>query len=249
MLSLESPRWAELRHAYGPAADVPGMLKSLVSGDARQALDDLHGVVAHQGSATTSAYAAVPHVVAAAEALSVSDSLEHLHFVGVVASAVAPPQIPDDLRAAYHAALERGLALAVEGLDSRDTYEDAVAALQTVAALSGKPRAARRLVSLLNEAAELFCPSCNTHLEMDLAARPATLARHNISFGGASSLVVPWTVNAGLSRNADLAWMDEFVVRLGGHQGRLEAELAMLGGTGPCPNCGARIDIYEAWQA
>jgi hypothetical protein len=32
MLSLDSPRWSELEHAYGAASDIPSLLRQLTNG-------------------------------------------------------------------------------------------------------------------------------------------------------------------------------------------------------------------------
>ena len=60
--TLDDVPWADLAHAYGPAADVPGQLRGLASPDAKvrdAALDRLYGNVFHQGTR----FAASPHVV------------------------------------------------------------------------------------------------------------------------------------------------------------------------------------------
>ncbi|NRQ34146.1 hypothetical protein HII36_20155 [Nonomuraea sp. NN258] len=59
--------WASLNHAYGPATDVPGRLRDLVSGDGevrRAALVDLYGNVLHQGSVYDATLACVPFLLA-----------------------------------------------------------------------------------------------------------------------------------------------------------------------------------------
>ncbi|MFC4120443.1 hypothetical protein [Nonomuraea zeae] len=53
LAGLESIGWAELHHAYGPAVDVPGQLRSLLSADAGArgwARHQLWGNVYHQGT-------------------------------------------------------------------------------------------------------------------------------------------------------------------------------------------------------
>lgn len=50
---LEAVPWAELHHAYGSAADVPGQLRALLSADAQvrhQAYHQLYGNIYHQGT-------------------------------------------------------------------------------------------------------------------------------------------------------------------------------------------------------
>ncbi len=45
--------WGDLSHAYGPAEDVPGLLRAIASGDAKAADDAVHelfGNIWHQGT-------------------------------------------------------------------------------------------------------------------------------------------------------------------------------------------------------
>ncbi|MFI9757184.1 HEAT repeat domain-containing protein [Streptomyces sp. NPDC051963] len=59
--------WAALRHAYGSAEDVPGMLRGLASADRAErdtALDGMYGAVHHQGDVYDSTLACVPFLFA-----------------------------------------------------------------------------------------------------------------------------------------------------------------------------------------
>jgi hypothetical protein len=53
LAGLEEIDWAGLRHAYGPAGDVPGLLRALASGSPAErshAVQKLYGNIFHQGS-------------------------------------------------------------------------------------------------------------------------------------------------------------------------------------------------------
>lgn len=69
MLSLDDPRWRELRHAYGNAADVPDLLRALaLSTGPKEGYRDepwfsLWSSLCHQGDVYTASYIAVPHIV------------------------------------------------------------------------------------------------------------------------------------------------------------------------------------------
>jgi hypothetical protein len=52
--------WPELRHAYGSAEDVPGLLDQLGPDQRTQAWDDLWSRICHQGTVYSASYAALP---------------------------------------------------------------------------------------------------------------------------------------------------------------------------------------------
>ncbi|MFF8423453.1 hypothetical protein [Streptomyces sp. NPDC015680] len=63
---LDQAPWAELRHAYGPATDVPEQLRALVCGDGEhrtQAWDRMWSALYHQGSVYEATLHAVPFLL------------------------------------------------------------------------------------------------------------------------------------------------------------------------------------------
>ncbi|MDN3025800.1 HEAT repeat domain-containing protein [Streptomyces sp. S.PB5] len=73
---IDEVDWASLRHAYGSAADVPGLLRGLASTDAAEreiALDGMYGAVHHQGDVYDSTLACVPFLLAIAGREEVPD--------------------------------------------------------------------------------------------------------------------------------------------------------------------------------
>ncbi|MCF3102036.1 hypothetical protein IPZ58_10610 [Streptomyces roseoverticillatus] len=62
---IDDIHWAALEHAYGPADDVPGLLRAAGSADARvrdEALEELYSSLCHQGAVYPATAAAVPFV-------------------------------------------------------------------------------------------------------------------------------------------------------------------------------------------
>ncbi|PWI20162.1 PBS lyase [Streptomyces sp. Act143] len=67
---IDEVDWASMRHAYGSAEDVPGLLRGLASADPAEreiALDGMYGAVHHQGDVYDSTLACVPFLFALAE--------------------------------------------------------------------------------------------------------------------------------------------------------------------------------------
>ncbi|MFJ9725733.1 HEAT repeat domain-containing protein [Streptomyces sp. NPDC101209] len=64
---IDEVDWASLRHAYGSAEDVPGLLRGLASADPAEretALDGMYGAVHHQGDVYDSTLASLPFLLA-----------------------------------------------------------------------------------------------------------------------------------------------------------------------------------------
>ncbi|MBT2441633.1 HEAT repeat domain-containing protein, partial [Streptomyces sp. ISL-36] len=66
LTGIEEVDWASLGHAYGPADDVPGLLRGLASTDPTEreiALDGMYGTVHHQGDVYDSTLACIPFLL------------------------------------------------------------------------------------------------------------------------------------------------------------------------------------------
>ncbi|MFE1839998.1 HEAT repeat domain-containing protein [Streptomyces sviceus] len=73
---IDEVDWAALRHAYGSAEDVPGLLRGLASADPAEretALDGMYGAVHHQGDVYDSTLACVPFLLALVASGEVAD--------------------------------------------------------------------------------------------------------------------------------------------------------------------------------
>ncbi|MFJ6388032.1 HEAT repeat domain-containing protein [Streptomyces sp. NPDC091972] len=73
---IDEVDWASLRHAYGSAADLPGLLRGLASADPAEreaALDGMYGAVHHQGDVHDAASACVPFLLALVASGEVAD--------------------------------------------------------------------------------------------------------------------------------------------------------------------------------
>ena len=118
MLALSSPRWSDLRHAYGSASDVPSWLVALQSlpssGGEAEPWFSIWSALAHQGDVFDASYAAVPHVVAALSTAPEKADQSFFQFPAWVeiCRAKGGPEIPSDLSEPYFVALSRLPALA-----------------------------------------------------------------------------------------------------------------------------------------
>jgi hypothetical protein len=113
MLTLDSARWKELRHAYGPAVDIPALLRAAAEKPLSHSYKDepwfsLWSALAHQGSVYTASYAAVPHLLAIAQSKPRELRLHSLLLAGTIEKCregLDAAQMPEDIREEYFAAI------------------------------------------------------------------------------------------------------------------------------------------------
>ncbi|WMD07096.1 HEAT repeat domain-containing protein [Streptomyces sp. FXY-T5] len=105
---IDEVDWASLRHAYGSAEDVPGLLRGLTSADPAErqtALDGMYGTVHHEGGVYDATLACVPFLLALAGRAEVRDRAE---VVELLVSIGDIDGAPGDLAASTRDALRAG---------------------------------------------------------------------------------------------------------------------------------------------
>jgi hypothetical protein len=161
-LSLASPRWAELTHAYGSAADIPallGQLDALPSSEGdKEPWFSLWSALAHQGDVYSASFAAVPHVVRALSCSPTTADSSYFQFPAVVEAwrqrqAVA---IPADLQADYVAALAALPGLVAQAAIRAWDSEFLACALAAMAAAKGFGGVAEAALELTPEVVDEF---------------------------------------------------------------------------------------------
>ena len=162
MLSLDSARWTELQHAYGPASDTPELLRKLkTSPDSegqREPWFSLWSSLAHQGDVYPASFAAVPHIVHALSSAPDSAPATYFHFPTWVEicrknNGVA---IPEDLVGPYFAALSQLPSLVAAASARPWDTEFTACALAAVAAAKGNAKVAEAILELSPDVAEAF---------------------------------------------------------------------------------------------
>ncbi|MFT0737355.1 hypothetical protein [Ralstonia wenshanensis] len=161
-LPLNSPRWAELDHAYGKAHDTPALLKKLEefpsSLDNAEPWYSLWSSLAHQGDVYPASFAAVPHVVRVLAIAPLKVDFSYFQFPAVVEvwRRQKGVQVPEDLRVDYFGALAtlpRLVALAAD----RDWDGGFLAcALAAIAAAKGYGAVAEAVLELTPDVAPEF---------------------------------------------------------------------------------------------
>ncbi|MFF3671577.1 HEAT repeat domain-containing protein [Microtetraspora malaysiensis] len=97
LAGLDELDWAALSHAYGPADDVPGLLKALRSeshDERKRAVHELYGNIFHQGSRYQATAYAVPFLARLAVDPATDDRQEIVHLLASVAIGYDEAHLP-----------------------------------------------------------------------------------------------------------------------------------------------------------
>jgi hypothetical protein len=114
-LPLDSQDWNRLRHAYGSASDIPGLLRQLArasqpsSGPNHEPWYSLWSSLCHQDNVYEASYAALPHIVAIA--IETAGPVDFSFFllpasIDISRARGRGPVVPDFLAAGYKAGLQ-----------------------------------------------------------------------------------------------------------------------------------------------
>ena len=176
MIPLDSPAWDQLQHAYGPASDIPDLLRQLaVDPKQKKSADDqpwhsLWSALCHQDDVYTASYAAVPHIVQIA--LDAKSPIDFSFFllparVEVARQRKRGPAIPQELEWDYFAALRNMLQCAARHAADEWDVSMLLSVLGAIAAAKGQPNLADALTDLPIDAIE--------RLDEDMIARLAAM--------------------------------------------------------------------------
>lgn len=158
-LPLDDPKWAQLSHAYGPAADIPLLLRELRDFPSSDDYRDepwftLWSSLCHQGDVYSASFAAVPHIVdaAAGDPRRATYSYFLLPACIEVARVKKDVQIPAGLDSAYFQSLRNLLDLAAG--KAEETWDEALtsSALSAIAAAKGQTAVAEIILELEGDA-------------------------------------------------------------------------------------------------
>jgi uncharacterized Zn-finger protein len=122
IVSLDSPRWKTLRHAYGAAGDVPDLIRAVEAEKVPDYRDggtwfEVYSSLYHQHSTYSATYAALPHIVGIANAGTLRQRIAVMCLVGdIQVHGHADETIPSDLIPAFESAVVATKASSLETL-------------------------------------------------------------------------------------------------------------------------------------
>ena len=162
MISLDSPRWSELSHAYGNASDIPNLLRRLEnmpsSEGEKEPWFSIWSALAHQGDVYPATFAAVPHVVYILSQDPTKADFSFFHFPAWVEICRQKKAviIPQDLEVDYFSALKQLPHLVAAASDRAWDESFLVSALSAIAASKGYGSVANAIIELTPDTANEF---------------------------------------------------------------------------------------------
>jgi hypothetical protein len=175
---LERIDWSGLAHAYGPATDVPGLIRSLADGSEEvrdEAIDGLFGNIAHQGSLYAATAPAVPFLI---ELVGQSGTPGREHVLGLLQSIsqgwldclhyatrrtdLSPSVAERQARElshyqSAHAAVEEGFAVFARLLEDSEIAVRIGAAFVVATMIDSRADAAKALLEAIDSQREARC--------------------------------------------------------------------------------------------
>jgi hypothetical protein len=231
--------WAELSHAYGPAENVPGLLRAVASGDAQASNDAVHelfGNIWHQGTV----YRATPHAVPFLARMAAAGiaTANVLSLLGAIAEST-----DDATGGGARAAVAAEVGLLIPLLEDANPQVRALAAWTLAQCLAGDEAfmavqaqwsAEEDLVvrpTLLKSMSEL-APAQALPLAVQAAASAASAGERLVAAWACVTAGQPWD---DLLRSASLAWLSQ----------GLDLEYGWWGDSNGGPFAGLLCDLAE----
>jgi hypothetical protein len=162
MLSLDSPKWSELKHAYGAASDIPDLLRQLESLPSSKGENEpwfsIWSALAHQGDVYSASFAAVPHVVRVLKQAPNKADSSYFQFPAWVEICRQKKfvRIPNDLDVPYFKALAQLPSLIACVADGEWDSDFLCCALSAISAAKGFGSVAEAVLEITPEVAEEF---------------------------------------------------------------------------------------------
>jgi len=237
--------WSKLRHAYGTAEDIPGLLGQLGPDQLTQAWYDLWSRLYHQGAAYSASYAALPALTQKARDWPPRDRRGPLILAAAIISIGDLPY-----REAYAAQIAELATLTEEALLEPGLTSDPatyVNLLQALLAFEGAGVWGRHLDDLLSEEYQVPCPHCAAQ-NFIVFARYGYFSTLDDMYmkgiGGERLPLYPAAPDAleGLPRRLYTRVLAD------GHPGFAE-KLSYVFGTAQCPACGTLFPVDQAITA
>jgi len=232
--------WAALRHAYGPADDIPGLLAAAEADPNDETVwTALWGHLCHQGTIYSASYPALSALATMAARHPSSHPRHPLHLAAGIVASEDRPEDMDAIRRDYPDELQTLRDLAEQSLRPSDDFVTFLYGLQALMAFEGSPPWNRELEALASEEVTLECPSCDEYLTITIAEAPATTTAMDDALPITTVTPAdPHQLRGSTARIYSLALQHE--------QAKVLDRLPYLFGDTLCPACGTTLNLPQA---
>lgn len=235
-------QWADLRHAYGAAEDVPNLLKHLEQNPSDELIGDLWSALCHQGTVYTASFAALPILVEIAGRLTGKWRLNALVLAGaIVASDDVVGERPDAVVEGVTGDLNRLIAETMT--DSSFDDQTFIYLMQAAAAANGEMFWARNFDRLAGDEFPGQCPACASGLYFAIG-KNGYFTTHQDYVANTNGPRAPIEPSIVSNLPADGVWLE----RLAATQGRdeLAKRILYIFGASRCTACQVGLSVSEA---
>lgn len=150
--------WSQLKHAYGTAEDIPGLMERVEPDPLSRTWTELSSRLCHQGMVYSASFAALPALAQKARDWSPADRATPLILAGAI---VSRAHKPIDVHREYETQIAEMIGLTSEALHEPDVMEaDYIYLLQALAAFEAIEVWDQYLDCLVDGRFEAFCPEC-----------------------------------------------------------------------------------------
>jgi hypothetical protein len=236
--------WSALKHAYGPATDVPSILAALTPDAQSEAWNELWSRVCHQGTVYSASYATLPYLRELATAWQPSERFAPLCLAGAIVASrdvfgAARPALVGEA-----AELVRDLRhLALESLPTIGDATEFIYVLQAVLAFDGEAVWGRHLDRLAEGAFKGNCPACGATISL-VIGKYGFFATNDAWFNKPEGRRTPVRPASAEQLPQPGRWL--FDQTCTADQTELGSWIRHLFGATHCPVCGATISVAEA---
>jgi hypothetical protein len=232
------PNWRELKHAYGSAEDIPGIISALTPDPTSPAWEDLWSRVCHQGTTYSASPVVLPFLLSVASDWSATDRATPLALAG---SIVAAPQTILD---GYAETVEGLRTLALDTIKNPALSREArIYVMQSVLAFQGD-RLWGKVFDHLNDGEfPASCPACRKDLYI-------VIGKHGLFVTSGDWARKPSVVRTEIKPlEADTLtgvgqWLHTVSVQC--NDSELSYWICYLFGASKCPECGEPFDLPDA---
>lgn len=258
MLPLDSPRWKELRQAYGSAGNIPKLIMSVSGDDESASWEKIWSSLCHQHSIYSATYGAIPHLVSIAEQASLTKQLEVLILCSTIRlfGRLEKEGVPEDLIEPYNSAMStiRTLSLGImqEAVDRKLLNRYPLPYL--IQAVLGLQFGAYPSICFLEKLVEndceveAECPECDSVMFVDLTNFPTESIDKSARAQDLNS-----GLNLVRNKAADL-WPSDCIVQIAGAlastmgDDSLSEVILNLRSEVTCDSCGHHYQLLDGFD-